>query len=122
AGPQRRPADAPVPDAVLERFREVVGPEHAISDPGLQMPYLHEWRDLYLGRTPLVLRPGTTQEVAHILGIASEARIGIVPQGGNTGLVGGQIPSPDGSEVLLSLSRLTRVRELDDAGTAMVVE
>jgi FAD/FMN-containing dehydrogenase len=56
------------------------------------------------------------------MALANEARIGIVPQGGNTGLVGGQIPSPDGSQVLLSLSRLNRVREIDAAGTAMIVE
>ena len=81
-----------MPDGVLRRFCEIVGPEHALSDPDLQLPYLREWRDLYAGRAALVLRPASTAEVAEILGIANEARIGIVPQGGNTGLVGGQIP------------------------------
>ena len=66
--------------------------------------------------------PASTREVAQILAVANEAGIGIVPQGGNTGLVGGQIPSASGNEVVLSLSRLNRVREMEPAGTAMIVE
>ena len=87
---------------------EVVGPAHAIADRERQLPYLRELRGLYAGRAALVLRPGSTREVAQILAIAHEAGIGIVPQGGNTGLVGGQIPSPDGDQVVLSLSRLNQ--------------
>jgi FAD/FMN-containing dehydrogenase len=111
-----------LPDGVLRRFCEIVGPDHALSDPDLQMPYLREWRDLYAGRAALVLRPASTAEVAEILGIANQARIGVVPQGGNTGLVGGQIPDASGSQVVLSLSRLTHVRSVDAAGNAMIVE
>ena len=69
-----------------------------------------------------MLRPGSTREVAQVLAIAHEAGIGIVPQGGNTGLVGGQIPSPDGLQVVLSLSRLSSVRDVDGAGGTMIVE
>ena len=83
---------------------------------------MREWRDLYVGRAALVVRPGSARDVAQILAIANEAGIGIVPQGGNTGLVGGQIPSASGNEVVLSLSRLNRVREVDTAGTSMIVE
>jgi FAD/FMN-containing dehydrogenase len=111
-----------VPGAVLKRFCEIVGREHAITDPDLQLPYLHEWRDLYAGRAAVVLRPSSTEQVSQILGIANEARVGVVPQGGNTGLVGGQIPSPSGAEIVLSLSRLTHVRKVDAAGNAMIVE
>lgn len=111
-----------VPDAVLRRFCEIVGPEHAIADLDQQLPYLREWRDLYKGATALVLRPGSTQEVAQILEIANAAGVGIVPQAGNTGLVGGQIPSTDGSQVVLSVGRLKRVREVDAAGSSMIVE
>ncbi len=99
-----------LPDGVLRRFCEIVGREHAIADPDLQLPYLREWRDLYAGRAALVLRPKTTKEVAEILATANEARVGVVPQGGNTGLVGGQIPSESGAEIVLSLSRLVQVR------------
>jgi FAD/FMN-containing dehydrogenase len=115
-------AGAALPDDVLRRFCEIVGREHAIADPDLQLPYLREWRDLYAGRAPLVLRPGCTKEVAEILKVANQAGVGIVPQGGNTGLVGGQIPSESGAEIVLSLSRLTKVRAVDAAGNAMVVE
>jgi FAD/FMN-containing dehydrogenase len=108
--------------AVLQRLIEIVGPAHAISDPREQASYLREWRDLYVGRSALVVRPGSAREVAQILEIANEAGIGIVPQGGNTGLVGGQIPSASGNEVVISLSRLDRVREVDAAGTSMIVE
>jgi len=107
-------------DAVLQRLAEVVGPEHAIGDPDRQMPYLTEWRDRYRGRAALVLRPGSTAEVARLLAIANEAGIGVVPQGGNTGLVGGQVPSSSGTEVVLSVSRLTHVRAVEE--TAMIVE
>jgi FAD/FMN-containing dehydrogenase len=108
------------PAAALQRLVDIVGPQHAIADPDLQLPYLREWRDRYEGRAALVVRPGSTEEVAQILATASDAGIGVVPQGGNTGLVGGQIPSPSGTEVVLSVARLKRVREVD--GAAMIVE
>ncbi len=101
---------------------EIVGPAHAIADSERQLPYLRELRGLYAGSAALVLRPGSTREVAQILAVAHEAGIGIVPQGGNTGLVGGQTPSPDGRQVVLALSRLTSVREVDAAGGTMIVE
>jgi len=106
----------------LQRMADVVGPDHAISDPQRQLPYLREWRDLYAGHAALVLMPGSTLEVAQILATANDAGIGVVPQAGNTGLVGGQIPSPSGTEVVVSVSRLTQVRAVDAAGTAMIVE
>src|SRR4029077_17947765 len=102
-----RGAHAAGREAVLQRLADIVGPHHAISDPDRQLPYLHEWRDRYQGRAALVLRPGSTAEVARILGVANEAVIGVVPQGGNTRLVGGQIPSASATEVVLSLARLT---------------
>jgi len=117
-----RASSAALPEGVLRRFCEIVGREHAIADPDLQLPYLREWRDLYAGRAALVLRPGSTKEVAEILKVANEAGVGVVPQGGNTGLVGGQIPSESGAEIVLSLSRLTKVRAIDAVGNAMVVE
>ena len=115
-----RGAHAAGREAVLQRLADIVGPQHAISDPDRQLPYLREWRDRYQGRAALVLRPGSTAEVARALAVANEAGIGVVPQGGNTGLVGGQIPSANGTEVVLSLARLTRVRAVDE--TAMVLE
>ncbi len=107
---------------VLQRFAAIVGTEHAISDPDGQRSHLVEWRDKYIGCSPLVLRPRTTDEVQRILTLANEVGIGVVPQGGNTGLVGGQIPFEDGSQIVVSLSRLNRVRAVDAAGQTMTVE
>ena len=116
--PQTRPPSA----ETMARLTAVVGPAHALTDPADQAPYLREWRDLYTGRSPLVLRPGATAEVAAILAIANEALTAIVPQGGNTGLVGGQIPFEHGGEVVVSLSRLNRIRHVDPTGTHMIAE
>jgi FAD/FMN-containing dehydrogenase len=117
----KTPLAVPTADLIV-RLGEIVGPEHAIVDPDLQKPFLTEWRDLYVGRTPLVLRPGSTPEVASILELASEARVAIVPQGGNTGLVGGQIPFETGTEIVLSLTRLNEIRGIDAASASMTVE
>ena len=109
------PLAAPTPE-LIARLGEIVGPAHAVTDPDQQLPYLREWRDRYIGRTPLVLRPGSTEEVARILALAHEAGVGVVPQAGNTGLVGGQIPYETGREIVLSVGRLKRVRHVDPAG------
>jgi FAD/FMN-containing dehydrogenase len=111
------------PDASLvARFAAIVGDQHALTTPAGQAPFLTEWRDLYVGKTPVVLRPGTTDEVSRILALAHAEGVGIVAQGGNTGLVGGQIPSGAGTEIVLSLCRLNRIRTIDTAATAMTVE
>lgn len=113
--------NAPSAD-VLERLIAVVGRPYAVTDTVDQAPYLKEWRDLYTGRTPMVLRPGSTAEVAAIMAIAHEARVAVVPQGGNTGLVGGQIPFETGTEIVVSLTRLNRIRHVDPTGSHMIAE
>ena len=105
---------------LLARFAAIVGAKYALTDPQAQQPYLVEMRDLYHGRTPVVLRPGSVDEVAALLKLANETRTAVVPQGGNTGLVGGQIPMH--GEVLLSLSRLDKIREVDPVSNTMTVE
>lgn len=107
------------PDLV-ERFRAIVGPNHALTDPDQQLPYLREWRDMYEGRASIVLRPGSTEEVSKILALANEHGIPVVPQAGNTGLVGGQMPM--NGEILLSVGRLKTVRAVDAQGFTMTVE
>ncbi len=109
-------------EAVLQRLTGVVGQAHALRAPEDQAGYLREWRDLYVGKTPLVLRPGSTREVAEILKVANAERVAIVPQCGNTGLVGGQIPTTAGDEIVLSLARLNTVRAIDADGGTMIVE
>ena len=106
--------------ALLARFAAIVGEKHAITDPQAQAPYLIELRDLFHGHTPVVLRPGTVAEVAQILRLANETGTPLVPQGGNTGLVGGQ--TPHHGEVVLSLNRLDRIRELDPVSNTLTCE
>jgi FAD/FMN-containing dehydrogenase len=107
------------PDLV-DRLRAIVGPNHALTDPDQQLPYLREWRDMYEGRASIVLRPGSTEEVSKILSLANEHGIPVVPQAGNTGLVGGQMPMH--GEILLSVGRLKKVRAVDAQGFTMTVE
>lgn len=109
-----------LPSNLLTRFAAIVGEKFAITDPQVQQSYLVEMRDLYKGRTSLVLRPGSVAEVAAILKLANETRTAIVPQGGNTGLVGGQIPF--NGEIVLSLTRLDKIREVDAVSNTITVE
>jgi FAD/FMN-containing dehydrogenase len=106
--------------ALLARFAAIVGEKYAITDPQMQAPYLVEMRDMFRGHTPMVLRPGSTAEVAEILKLANETETAVVPQGGNTGLVGGQTPL--NSEIVLSLTRLDRIREVDPTSSTLTCE
>src|SRR3954462_13204844 len=105
---------------LLARFIAIVGDKHAITDPEQQTPYLVEMRDMFRGHTPMVLRPGSVAEVSGILKLANETGTPIVPQGGNTGLVGGQISHH--GEVVLSLNRLDRIREVDATSNTITCE
>jgi FAD/FMN-containing dehydrogenase len=106
--------------ATLARLKRAAGPNGYSENPAEIAPHLEEWRSKYKGNSPLLLKPASTAEVSAILTICAETSTAVVPQGGNTGLVGGQIPF-DG-EVILSLARLNRVRELDAAAHTMTVE
>jgi len=106
--------------ALLARFAEIVGARHALTDAADTAGYLTEERGLYHGASPLVLRPGSTEEVAAILKLANQSKTAIVPQGGNTGLVGGQTPLS--GEILISLKRLDRIREVDAVAATMTCE
>ena len=114
-----KPVPAPSP-ATLSRLVAVVGEKNAITDPDKQAPFLVEFRALWTGHSPVILRPGSTAEVSEILKIASETGTAIVPQGGNTGLVGGQIPH--NGEVVLSLQRLDKIREVDAVSNTITCE
>src|SRR5690349_5945390 len=105
---------------LLKRFAAIVGERYAVTDPAVLQSYLVEMRDLYKGRSPLVLRPGSTEEVSQIVKLANETKTAIVPQGGNTGLVGGQIPF--NGEVIVSLTRLDKIREVDAVSNTITVE
>jgi D-lactate dehydrogenase (cytochrome) len=113
-------SDKAIDPALLSHFAAIVGDKYAITDPSAQAPYLVEMRDLFRGHSPMVLRPGSVAEVSAILKLANETGTAIVPQGGNTGLVGGQIPHHN--EIVLSLNRLDRIREVDPTSYTITCE
>src|SRR6478609_1712005 len=113
-------AAPPLPQELIAKFRAIVGDKYAMTDAADIAPYVTEERDLFRGRSPLVLRPGTTAEVAAICRLATEQRIALVPQGGNTGLVGGQ--TPHHGEVVVSMRRMDRIRDVDAASNTMTCE
>ena len=111
-------------DHLVEELRALVGDRYVLTDPGDMAANLAEPRELFHGAARCMVRPGSTAEVAAVLKACNAARVPVVPQGGNTGLVGGQIPGQEGrsGEVLLSLSRINRLRESDAASMTMTVE
>ena len=115
-----QPSLPPLPSELIARFKKIVGDKYVVTDQADIAPYVTEERDLFHGRSPLVLRPGSTAEVSAICKLASEHRIALVPQGGNTGLVGGQ--TPHHGEVVVSLRRLDKIREVDTASNTMTCE
>ncbi|OPY96647.1 hydroxyacid dehydrogenase [Bradyrhizobium sacchari] len=115
-----RPASAQLPTELIAKFKQVVGEKDALTDAADIEPYVTEERKLFRGLSALVLRPASTAEVAAICRIANEYNIALVPQGGNTGLVGGQTPL--NGEVVVSLRRLDKIREIDTASNTMVCE
>src|SRR3954452_8804378 len=114
-----KPVKALSPD-LMRRFATIVGDRYALTDQADIAPYLTEERQLYQGRTPAVLRPGSVAEVSAILKLANETRTPIVPQGGNTGLVGGQVPHH--GEIVLSLNRMDKIREVDATSNTITAE
>ncbi|HTK14198.1 MAG TPA: FAD-binding oxidoreductase [Xanthobacteraceae bacterium] len=112
----------PVTPDLVTRFTKIVGPRYAITDAHDQDAYLVEGRGLYKGKTPVVLRPGSVDEVSAIMKLAFESGTPVVPQGGNTGLVGGGVPFESGDEIVLSLTRLDKIRDLDPLSNAMTCE
>lgn len=121
AGDNRRIMTALAPE-LLNRFRDIVGPKGWVSDPDILAPHLVEPRDIYSGITPLMLRPANTEEVAAIVKLARETGTKLVPQGGNTGLVGGSIPFMGNDEIIVSLQRMNKIRSLDPLNDTITVE
>ncbi len=109
-----------VPKSIGDRLKDAVGAAGFSEDAAEIAPHLEEWRSKYKGHTALLLKPATTAEVSAVLGICQETDTKLVTQGGNTGLVGGQIPLH--GEVLLSTKRLNRIRHLDESGMTLTVE
>ncbi len=120
--PDSPTARAPIPPTLLAALAAALGPGGMLTDPADTAPYATDWRGLYQGQTAAVLRPATTEAVAACVRLSAAARVPLVPQGGNTSMVGGAVPAEDGSELVLSLSRLTRIRALDPLDLTLTLE
>jgi FAD/FMN-containing dehydrogenase len=107
---------------VLQRIRATLGPAGCIDAPEQTARFLTDFRGLYRGATPFVACPATTTEVAQVLALCNAARIAVVPQGGNTSYCGGATPSARGDQLVLSLHRLNRIREVDAANFSLIAE
>ena len=115
---------SPLPSAAAAELRSIVGTGGYLAEPADLTGYLTEWRGLFTGSTPCVLLPSSTEQVAAIVRLCARHRIGVVPQGGNTGLVGGGIPhsTAKAPQVLVSTRRLNAIRELDPANFSITAE
>ena len=111
-----------IDQSVISGFVEIVGEANALTPDDDLTHYTHENRGLFVGKTPLILKPSSTEEVARIVKLAAAERIAIVPQGGHTGHVGGAVPDESGTQIVVSLERLNKIREVDLEGNVVVCE
>jgi len=108
--------------ALIGAIAKAVGENGLVTDPGEMAPHLEELRGRYRGAALALVKPASTAEVAEVIRLAAAAKMPIVPQGGNTGLVGGQVPPEHGRALLVNLSRMNRVRSLDPVDNTITVE
>ncbi len=114
--------DRALPTGLAEQLRAVVGGDAVITADAERAPYENDWRDQWHGRAAAVVKPGSTDEVARVVKFLAERRIAIVPQGGNTSMCGGSVPDASGSQVVVNLSRMNRIRAVDALNNTMTVE
>ncbi|MBI4204140.1 MAG: FAD-binding oxidoreductase [Betaproteobacteria bacterium] len=108
--------------AIIERIAAIVGPQGLLTDPRDLEPYVVDWRGIYRGASPAVVRPASTGQVAAVVELCAESGTPLVPQGGNTGMCGASVPHATGREIVLSLARMNRVLEVDALNNTMTVE
>ncbi|TMH16986.1 MAG: FAD-binding oxidoreductase [Betaproteobacteria bacterium] len=106
----------------IEEIQAIVGPAGLITLPQEVAPYASDWRKRYVGKPAAVVKPASTAEVAEVVRACAESRTAIVPQGGNTGLCGAATPDASGTQIVLNLSRMNRVRAIDTRNNTMTVE
>lgn len=107
---------------LVERLQAIVGPGGWTSDPQELQPHVTEWRGIYEGRALIMVKPRTTDEVAAIVRACADSDTAIVPQGGNTSMCGGAVPDASGEQVILNLSRMNRVLDVDAENFSMTVQ
>ena len=108
--------------ALLDRLRAILGERALLTDPADTAPYCTDWRGLYHGATPAILRPDSAEQLAECVRACADADVAMVPQGGNTSMVGGATPSEDGRQVVVCLARMNRVRDVDTLDMTMTIE
>ena len=113
---------AAFPAELLEALRAVVGERGIISDPRELEPYAVDWRGQFRGRAALVVKPASAEEVSQVVALLARAGVGIVPQAGNTSLCGASVPDESGTQVIVNVSRMNRVRAVDLDNNTITVE
>jgi len=108
--------------SVIQRISQAVGPLGLITDARDMEPYVVDWRRIYRGNTPAVVRPANVREIAAVVKICAETRTPIVPQGGNTGMSGASVPRLDAGEIVISLARMNRIVDIDLLNNTMTAE
>lgn len=112
----------PISSELLMQLTQIVGEKNTVKDEAGLEPYITETRGIYIGKTPVVLKPANAQEVSQILKLANDNAIGVVPLSGRTGHVGGGVPNANGTEIIISIERINQVREIDMLGNTMTVD
>ncbi len=113
--------DLSLPPNLIEHLHAIVGDRGMVA-PAEQAPYENDWRDQWHGKAACVVRPANTEEVSKVVALLAELRVPMVPQGGNTSMCGGSVPDTSGRQVIVNVSRLNRVREVDPSNNTMTVE
>ncbi|MEN9294440.1 MAG: hypothetical protein RIS03_134, partial [Pseudomonadota bacterium] len=106
----------------IQALQAIVGQDQVITEASDLEPYLIDWRKRYRGTALAAVRPANTHEVAAVVQLCAQEKIALVPQGGNTGMCGGATPNPEGRQIVVSLQRMNRVREVDTANQTITVE
>ena len=107
---------------ITKRLGDIVGAAHVLTAPSDTQPYFTDWRRQYSGTAECVVRPGNREEVARVVALCRAENVAVVPQGGNTGLCGGSVPTGSRREVVLALGRMNRIRNLDRLNDTITVE
>ena len=123
--PDSAPAGVPALgniERLLASITAIVGPTGILTGPADTAAYVEDWRKLYRGRTPAVVRPSDTAQLSDVVRLCAEAGVHVVPQGGNTSMVGGAVPAEDGTEIVISTARMNRIRAIDSVDMTMTIE
>ena len=107
---------------LLQRLEKIVGPQGLLTAAHDVEPHVQDWRGIYRGTTPAVVRPAGTEEVAAVVRLCAETRTPLIPQGGNTGMCGASVPHMDAGEIVLTLSRMNRILNIDPLNNTLTAQ